>query len=163
NGWLYRDTREVRFWQQSCSLLQAEPLYATARRRARALGRPFSCAKLFWWFNQGAPVDVSVTPKPYYGADGNKVFGITGTPFGLPGQLERPLGPFPFFPFGGPRAGLPCPRWIASCAALVLHPQRPAPPLVSLPPLDYAPQRGAPPGCDLPRLVGELDAACAPL
>src|SRR6266581_1684199 len=28
NGWLYRDTMEVRFWQQSNRLLQAEPLYA---------------------------------------------------------------------------------------------------------------------------------------
>src|SRR5947209_20289930 len=31
NGWLWRDTGEVRFWQQSNRLLQAEPLYGTAR------------------------------------------------------------------------------------------------------------------------------------
>src|SRR5947199_5502649 len=59
NGWLFRDTMEVRFWQQSNALLQAEPLYATARKRAAEDGRPFSCAKLFWWFNQGAAVDIS--------------------------------------------------------------------------------------------------------
>ena len=64
NGWLFRDTNEVRFWQQSNRLIQAEPLYATARRRAKERGRPFKSAKLFWWFNQGAAVDVSVTPKP---------------------------------------------------------------------------------------------------
>src|SRR5205807_5635127 len=29
NGWLYRDTMEVRFWQQSNRLIQAEPIYAT--------------------------------------------------------------------------------------------------------------------------------------
>ena len=40
-------------------------------------------AKLFWWFNQGSAAEISVTPKPHYGADGNKVFGITGTPDGL--------------------------------------------------------------------------------
>src|SRR3954451_2403448 len=68
NGWLWRDTGEVRFWQQSNRLLEAEPLYHTARRRAQAAGRSFRCAKLFWWFNQGADVDVQVTPKPYYGA-----------------------------------------------------------------------------------------------
>src|SRR5215204_2567848 len=33
NGWLYRDTMEVRFWQQSNRLMQAEPLYVTAKRR----------------------------------------------------------------------------------------------------------------------------------
>src|SRR5437879_3049959 len=52
NGWLYRDTGEVRFWQQSNRLMQSEPLYVTARRRARECGREFRCAKLFWWFNQ---------------------------------------------------------------------------------------------------------------
>ena len=34
NGWLYRDTGEIRFWQQSNRLLQAEPIYETARRLA---------------------------------------------------------------------------------------------------------------------------------
>ena len=66
NGWHFRDTGEVRFWQQSNPLIQAEPLYATARRLAAGRGRPFRAAKLFWWFNQGADVDLSVTPKPYY-------------------------------------------------------------------------------------------------
>src|SRR5918911_2627858 len=43
NGWLYRDTMEVRFWQQSNRLLQAEPLYRAAKRRAAARGRAFRC------------------------------------------------------------------------------------------------------------------------
>src|SRR5436305_5043751 len=96
NGWLWRDTGEVRFWQQSNRLLEAEPLYATARRRARERGRSFRCAKLFWWFNQGADVDLSVTPKPHYGADGNKAFDILTTPEGLADELKAKLGPFPF-------------------------------------------------------------------
>jgi predicted AlkP superfamily pyrophosphatase or phosphodiesterase len=163
NGWLYRDTMEVRFWQQSNRLLQAEPLYQTARRRAQARGRSFRCAKLFWWFNQGAAVDVSVTPKPYYGADGNKVFGITGTPEGLTPRLERALGRFPFPTFWGPGAGRPCTEWIARCAAEVLRAERPDLTLVYLPHLDYDPQRFGPAGCDAAHQVGELDAACAPL
>src|SRR5216684_3675913 len=99
NGWLFRDTMEVRFWQQSNRLLQAEAVYETARRRATGRGRPFRCAKLFWWFNQGAAVDISVTPKPYYGADGSKVFGIHSTPEGLSERLEAKLGKFPFHTF----------------------------------------------------------------
>jgi predicted AlkP superfamily pyrophosphatase or phosphodiesterase len=163
NGWLFRDTAEVRFWQQSNRLIQAEPLYVTARRRAAARGLPFRCAKLFWWFNQGAAVDASVTPKPWYGADGNKVFGITGTPEGLTGRLEKRLGPFPFHAFWGPLAGPPCTEWIARCAAEVQREERPDLTLVYLPHLDYDPQRFGPAGCDMPRLVGELDAACEPL
>jgi predicted AlkP superfamily pyrophosphatase or phosphodiesterase len=164
NGWLFRETREVRFWQQANPLLQAEPLYATARLRARDRGRPFRAAKLFWWFNQGADVDVSVTPKPYYAADGNKAFGIAGTPDGLCERLETTLGHFPFPSFWGPTAGLPSTRWIARCAAEVVR-DRPSPDLtlVYLPHLDYDPQRFGPAGCDMPRLVRELDDACEPL
>ncbi|MFL5128280.1 MAG: alkaline phosphatase family protein, partial [Microvirga sp.] len=106
NGWLFRDTGEVRFWQQSNRLIQAEPLYVTAKKRLEG----FRCAKLFWWYNQGADVAISVTPKPYYGADGNKAFGITGTPEGLTADLEKALGPFPFPSFWGPMAGPACTR-----------------------------------------------------
>jgi predicted AlkP superfamily pyrophosphatase or phosphodiesterase len=163
NGWLFRETGEVRFWQQSNQLLQAEPLYVSARRLARERGKQFRCAKLFWWFNQGADVAISVTPKPYYGADGNKAFGITGTPDGLTTRLEQKLGPFPFPSFWGPMAGPACTRWIARCAAEVLRESRPDLSLVYLPHLDYDPQRYGPAGSDMPRLVRELDDACAPL
>src|SRR5262249_29896065 len=163
NGWLFRDTGEIRFWQQSNRLLRAEPLYRTARRLAVERGQPFRCAKLFWWFHQGADVDWSVTPKPWYGADGNKVFGIHGSPLGLASRLESKLGPFPFHTFWGPTAGLPCTQWIARCAAEVLREERPELTLVYLPHLDYDPQRFGPDKCNMPRLVGELDAACLPL
>ena len=163
NGWLFRDTGEVRFWQQSNRLIEAEPIYVTARRKAREQGRAFKCAKLFWWFNQGAAVDVSVTPKPYYGIDGNKVFGITGSPDGLTEKLESELGAFPFFTFWGPKAGLPCTEWIARCAASVLRSERPDLTLVYLPHLDYDPQRFGQNDSELPRLVKELDDACLPL
>jgi predicted AlkP superfamily pyrophosphatase or phosphodiesterase len=163
NGWLFRDTGEVRFWQQSNRLIAAEPLYRTARKRARERGKSFTCAKLFWWFNQGADVDISITPKPYYAADGNKAFGITGTPEGRAETLEARLGPFPFRTFWGPGAGLPCTQWIARCAAEVIQVDRPDLTLVYLPHLDYEPQRVGPEACNYPRLVAELDAACEPL
>jgi predicted AlkP superfamily pyrophosphatase or phosphodiesterase len=156
NGWLYRDTMEVRFWQQSIHLLQAEPLYVTAKKRNPS----FRCAKLFWWFNQGADVAISVTPKPHYGIDGNKVFGIHGTPEGLTEELESELGPFPFATFWGPMAGLPCTQWISKCAAKILRDHHPGLTLVYLPHLDYDPQRFGPEGSNMPRLVRELDDAC---
>jgi predicted AlkP superfamily pyrophosphatase or phosphodiesterase len=161
NGWLFRETMEIRFWQQSNRLLQAEPLYATALKKCP--DRPFRCAKLFWWFNQGAPVAVSVTPKPFYGADGNKAFGIDGTPFGIAERLEKCVGPFPFPSFWGPRAGLPCTQWIARAAAQVLALEHPDLTLVYLPHLDYATQRQGPEKCNLPQLIRELDDALLPL
>ena len=161
NGWVFRDTREVRFWQQSSALIQAEPVDLTARRRAIERGLPFRVAKLFWWFNQGSAAEISVTPKPHYGADGNKVFGIAGTPDGLCESLEQSLGRFPFHTFWGPKAGLPCTQWIARCAAEIIKNHRPELTLVYLPHLDYDPQRFGPSHCDMARLTRELDQACA--
>jgi predicted AlkP superfamily pyrophosphatase or phosphodiesterase len=145
NGWLFRDTMEVRFWQQSFSLVQGEPFYAGVRT-----------AKMFWWFNQGAPVDGSVTPKPHYGCDGSKQFGIidrTGC------DLEAKLGPFPFPSFWGPKAGLPSSDWIARASAHVIRQNQPDLTLVYLPHLDYDYQRVGPGD---PARVREVDA-CAGL
>jgi predicted AlkP superfamily pyrophosphatase or phosphodiesterase len=108
-------------------------------------------------------VDISVTPKPHYGVDGNKVFGIAGHPQSVPEALERQLGRFPFASFWGPMAGKPSTDWIAAAAALVLQNHKPDLTLVYLPHLDYDPQRFGPGGCDMPRVVRELDDSCSPL
>ncbi len=78
-------------------------------------------------------------------------------------QLEQKLGPFPFQTFWGPMAGLPCTQWIGRCAAEVMTTQQPDLTLVYMPHLDYDPQRYGPDGSDMPRLVKELDHACAPI
>ncbi|MFV1959001.1 MAG: alkaline phosphatase family protein [Planctomycetota bacterium] len=159
NGWFHRDTGEVRFWLQSNALIQAETVYAAARRRAGERGLAFKAAKLFWWFNQGAPVDFSVTPKPHYGCDGSKVFAIHGRPTDLPARLERALGPFPFPAFWGPGAGLDATRWIARAAAQVLREERPTFTMVYLPHLDYDFQRRGPEAPGWADRVAEVDRA----
>ena len=140
NGWLYRDTMEVRFWQQSFSLLQGEPFYK---------GR--KTLKLFWWFNQGAPVDEYITPKPHYGSDGSKEFGIINKT-SRPG-LESEIGPFPFHSFWGPRANGESTAWIAQAAARLMKDQEIA--LVYLPHLDYDYQRFGPGDTSVVRAVDE--------
>lgn len=127
NGWYYRDTAEIRFWQQANSLVQGEKLYEGIKT-----------AKMFWWFNQHAPVQWSATPKPHYGSDGSKVFDIldqTGC------GLTQRLGPFPFHAFWGPKAGLASSQWIARASAIVLRENKPELTLVYLPHLDYDFQR----------------------
>lgn len=159
NGWFHHDAGEVRFWLQSNRLVQGETIYAVAKRRAAKRGVDFTCAKLFWWFNQGAPVDWSVTPKPWYGADGSKAFGIHGDPPGLTATLEGTLGEFPFHSFWGPMSGLPSTDWIARCAARVLRDKRPTLTLVYLPHLDYDLQRYGPDTPNVAARVGDLDRA----
>ncbi len=144
NGWYYRDTQEIRFWQQAHSLIQGEPLY-----------QGVETAKLFWWFNQSAPVRWSATPKPHYGSDGSKVFDIIDR---TQCDLQRRLGPFPFFQFWGPAAGLASSRWIADASAIVLRENRPELTLVYLPHLDYDYQRSSEHD---PARVAEVDACAA--
>jgi len=127
NGWYYRDTAEIRFWQQANSLIHGEKLY-----------QGIETAKMFWWFNQHAPVKWYATPKPHYGSDGSKVFDILDH---TDCRLTERLGPFPFSAFWGPKAGLPSSQWIARAAALVLREHRPKLTLVYLPHLDYDFQR----------------------
>lgn len=145
NGWYFRDTSEIRFWQQSNSLIQHNGLVYDG----------VETAKLFWWFNQHAPVHWSLTPKPYYGCDGSKVFDVLDkTECNLTGHL----GPFPFFSFWGPNAGLPASDWIAKATALVLQKNAPELTLTYLPHLDYDFQRYTAPD---PKRVEEVDRCAA--
>lgn len=144
NGWYFADTGEIRFWQQSNRLIQCPKLYD---------GIP--TAKMFWWFNQGASVRWSATPKPHYGCDGSKAFGILDQ---TECDLEKALGAFPFFSFWGPSAGLACSEWIASASALVMRRNQPELTLVYLPHLDYDFQRL--PQQD-PERVAEVDRCAA--
>ena len=161
NGWFFRELGEVWLWRQSNGLVAGEKLYETARR----LDPDFTCAKLFWWWNMGARVSHSLTPKPFYPADGRKLLAIYGTPRGWEDEVEATLGKFPFFDFWGPKSGLASSRWITDAAKLTLETVRPTLTLVYLPHLDYDHQRfgpGAPRSLEalseVDALVGELMA-----
>ncbi|HRV82080.1 MAG TPA: alkaline phosphatase family protein, partial [Planctomycetota bacterium] len=131
---------EVGLWRQSNHWVQGEKIYETARRRDPA----FRCAKLFWWWNMGAAVDWSITPRPYYPADGRKIPAVYSWPPAYGQDLEQAIGPFPFFDFWGPKAGLPSSRWIAEAARRTLIEKRPALTMAYLPHLDYDHQRFGP-------------------
>lgn len=140
NGWYYRDTGEIRFWQQANSLVQGEKFYEGIRT-----------AKMFWWFNQGSGCEWWATPKPHYGSDGSKEFDIidsTGC------QLTSKLGPFPFHGFWGPMAGLASSKWIAQSTSIVMRRHQPDISLVYLPHLDYDYQRFSE---QSPERVAEVD------
>jgi predicted AlkP superfamily pyrophosphatase or phosphodiesterase len=153
NGWLDRASGEVALWRQSNALVSGEKIYETARR----LDRSFTCAKLFWWWNLGASVEWSITPRPFYPADGRKIPAIYAWPTEYGIEMERALGPFPFFDFWGPRSGLPSSRWIADAAIRTLAERRPTLTLVYLPHLDYDFQRHGPDHPTSRRAVEEID------
>ncbi|MBX3374816.1 MAG: alkaline phosphatase family protein [Phycisphaeraceae bacterium] len=151
NGWYDRESAEVRFWKQSGRLVAGDKVWDVARRRDPA----FTCAQLFWWFNMHANVDVAVTPRPLYLADGRKIPDIHTRPASLRDDLTAALGAFPLFRFWGPGAGLASSTWIARSAAHVVRTAAPTLTLVYLPHLDYAAQQYGP---DDPRTIAEIGA-----
>jgi len=154
NGWFERDTAEVALWRQPNALVQGEKLYEAARRRSPE----FTAAKLFWWWNMGARVDWSITPRPHYPADGRKLLDVYGQPPEYVERIKRDHGSFPFFDFWGPKAGLPSSRWIADVARDTLERERPDLTLVYLPHLDYDHQRLGPEHPDSLQALSEVDA-----
>ncbi|MFT7667574.1 MAG: putative AlkP superfamily pyrophosphatase or phosphodiesterase [Planctomycetota bacterium] len=153
NGWLDPATMEPGLWRQSNRLISGELLYEAARKR----DPNFTCAKLFWWFNMGAKVDWSITPRPFYCADGLKVLATYSAPASFGAQLEEEFGPFPFFDFWGPKAGLPSSRWITDITMRTMQRERPSLTLAYLPHLDYDFQRYGPDDERCARAVVELD------
>ncbi len=153
NGWMDPDAREVALWRQPNGLVQGEKVYEAARRRNPA----FTCAKLFWWWNMGAAVDWSITPRPYYPADGRKIPAVYSAPPEFGADLESRFGAFPFFDFWGPKAGLPSSQWIAQATCKTLEDPAPDLTLAYLPHLDYSHQRHGPDHPTSQQALAELD------
>jgi predicted AlkP superfamily pyrophosphatase or phosphodiesterase len=155
NGWLYRDTMEVRLWQQSDRLVQAARIWDSAPE--------LTVANVCWWFAMYSNATVTVTPRPMYPADGRKIPDCYTKPSDLRDQLQAELGQFPLFKFWGPGASIDSTRWIAEASKRVDARFDPALTLVYLPHLDYALQKKGPALAGIRRELGELDAVAGDL
>lgn len=140
NGWYFKDECEIKFWRQSNRLVQRPKIWEIAR----SLDPGFTCANLFWWYNMYSSVDIAVTPRPMYPADGRKIPDIYTHPAPLREELQQELGQFPLFDFWGPRTSIRSSQWIAEAARRVEQRFHPTLSLVYLPHLDYCLQRHGP-------------------
>jgi predicted AlkP superfamily pyrophosphatase or phosphodiesterase len=159
NGWYFRDDCEVHFWRQSNKLVEGCKIWDDARERFAG----FTCANLFGWYNMYSSVDVSVTPRPMYPADGRKLPDVYTEPPELRAALQERLGTFPLFEFWGPRTSIRSSQWIANSAKYVADRYRPTLTFVYLPHLDYNPQRLGPNHPSINTDFKEIDAVCADL
>ena len=159
NGWYFRDLAQILFWRQSNQLVQRESVWDVARRRDPAC----TCAQMFWWYNMYNRADWAVTPRPIYPADGRKIPDIYTHPAGLRERLTGELGPFPFFQFWGPDAGVASSEWIANASDAVDRWFSPTLLLVYLPHLDYDLQRFGPADPRTAANVRAVDAICGRL
>ena len=154
NGWYFRETDEVRLWQQSAALVQRPRVWDLAKGRDAR----FTCANLFWWHAMYSSADVTVTPRPMYAADGRKVPDVWTDPPALRDELQAELGRFPLFKFWGPFAGIESSDWIGRAAVRVDERFDPTLTLIYLPHLDYALQRSGPAGPEAAAAASEIDA-----
>ncbi len=159
NGWYFRELSKVWLWRQSHALVHGDEIWHEARRRDPR----FTCAKLFWWFAMYDAVDVSITPRPIYRADGRKLPDIWTDPMDLRDEITSELGSFPLFEFWGPGAGIGSTRWIGRSAQHVWRTRKPTLQLVYLPHLDYDLQRHGPDGPVVAQSLRDVDAVCGEL
>lgn len=159
NGWYFRDLGEVLLWRQHNRLVQAEPVWETARRQRPGL----RVANVCWWYAMGASTDFTLTPRPIYYSDGRKEADCYTDPLRLHDQLTSKLGPFPLFRYWGPAAGIESSRWIAEATRALFEEQRPELTLAYLPHLDYDLQRFGPDAPQTLAAAGEVDAVAGDL
>lgn len=159
NGWYFRDDCEVHFWRQSNKLVQAPKVWDIAAQYDSA----FTCANLFGWYNMYSSVNVSITPRPMYPADGRKIPDVYTKPESLRSEVQKALGTFPLFEFWGPRTSINSTRWIAESAKYVDQRFQPTLTLIYLPHLDYNLQRIGPDAPAISRDLAEVDQICGDL
>jgi predicted AlkP superfamily pyrophosphatase or phosphodiesterase len=159
NGWFFKDTQEVALWKQSNKLVQAESIWDKARK----INPEFTVANMFWWFNMYSTADFTVTPRPQYRADGQKVPDCYSKPAALRDTLQQHLGTFPLFDFWGPRTSVKSSQWIADASVIVEDLHEPDLMLVYLPHLDYVLQKVSHSETNLAKDLGEIDGVCRKL
>ncbi|MEM8779872.1 MAG: nucleotide pyrophosphatase/phosphodiesterase family protein, partial [Cyanobacteria bacterium P01_G01_bin.49] len=159
NGWYFRDECEVKFWRQSNKLIQSPKIWEIAR----SLDPSFTCANLFWWYNMYSSVDIAVTPRPMYPADGRKIPDVYTQPAELRFQLQKRLGTFPLFDFWGPKTSVRSSQWIAESAKIVEEKSNPTLTLIYLPHLDYNLQRLGIDESAIAQDLSEIDKICGDL
>jgi predicted AlkP superfamily pyrophosphatase or phosphodiesterase len=159
NGWYSHEDCEVKFWKQSNKLVRAEKIWETARK----IDADFTCANMFWWYNMYSTVDISVTPRPQYHADGKKIPDVYSNPSELRSYLQKKLGTFPLFDFWGPATSIRSSNWIAEASMLVDGIFNPTLTLIYLPHLDYCLQQFGPEDPKIKPYLRELDELCKKL
>ncbi|WP_425309600.1 nucleotide pyrophosphatase/phosphodiesterase family protein [Ammonicoccus fulvus] len=153
NGWYFRELGEVFLWRQHNALVQGPKVWDTARARQGS----FSVANICWWYAMGMDVEITVTPRPIYHADGRKSPDCYTRPPALHDELTRELGAFPLFQYWGAGASIVSTRWIAEATKRTITQHAHDLVMAYLPHLDYDLQRFGPDSPQADAAAAELD------
>lgn len=151
NGWFDRDTREVKFWEQSDSLVQQPRIWDMLPKLKTAV--------LFWQHSMFINAEVVVTPRPIH-SHHKLIQWCYSKPPGYYEDLKSEISGFKLQSYWGPLAGIASSRWIARAAQATWRRHKPNLMLVYLPHLDYASQKFGP---DQPQALQEIDAVVGEL
>lgn len=131
NGLYDRETRNVSFWEQPSSLVQAKRAWDIKQGKA---------AVLFWQNTMYANSDIVVTPRPIH-LDDKMVMWCYSRPPGYYEKLKEKFGEFNLASYWGPLASHKSSEWIANAAEYTLESERPELLFVYIPHIDYSAQR----------------------
>lgn len=131
NGLYDRETRNVSFWEQPSSLVQAKRAWDIKHGKA---------AVLFWQNTMYANSDIVVTPRPIH-LDDKMVMWCYSRPPGYYEKLKEKFGEFNLASYWGPLASHKSSEWIANAAEYTLESERPELLFVYIPHIDYSAQR----------------------
>ncbi len=156
NGWFDKNYQEIKFWHQSNKLVNSPCIWD----ELKAKHPQFKCANMFWWFNMYSTIDFSVTPRPQYRTDGQKIPDCYSNPSNLRTKLQNELGQFPLFNFWGPKTSIKSSEWIAKASLKVQEWHDPNLLLIYLPHLDYAFQKFEENSKEQLNALNEIDNVC---
>lgn len=148
--------KQVSFWEQSNTLLQAPRVWKEGSKQLRT-------AMLFWQNSMQGAADVVITPKPVHTPDGKTLTACWSNPEDLYSNLVAKLGPFPLHTYWGPMGGLASTQWIIRAAAEVWASDLADINLVYIPLLDYNLQRFGPDHDSVKKDLAALDFELSPL
>lgn len=159
NGWYSRSDCEIRFDRTAGRLVQAPPLWETARH----VDPRFTCANLYWCFNRYAGADITLGPLVARAANGRRFPDAHAHPPFLRDWLRSELGAYPGSRPGSLPASLRESRWIAEAARRVDARFDPTLTLLRLPHLAHGVQRLGPSDAALDAELRALDAIAGAL
>ena len=159
NGWFEPTHSKVMSWLRSDQALSGSRLWDELKRE-----RPEAqVISLFWRFCTHSSCDLTLTERPTYFANGRKGADVYSSDSAFKREVIERFGPFPFFHFWGPKAGVASSAWILKVAQYALESRRPELLLCYAPGLDYEGQRFGPRSPQaraalkqMDRLLGEL-------
>ena len=140
NGWYEEPHGKIFNWGRSDKLVSGERIWQAAKRRDES----FTSVNLFWRYCTHSSCDLTLTERPTYFSNGRKGADVYASDKAFKKAVVDAFGPFPFFHFWGPKAGMNSSRWIASVARKVIADGAPNLLMVYAPGLDYDGQRYGP-------------------